>query len=69
VSVLGGLGVGVVALVLGAGTWEQSRLWLYLLGSGISFLVGVQLIVYWVLLRVLDELSQRERLVQEDLGK
>jgi hypothetical protein len=69
VFVLGGLGVGVMALVLGAGTWEQTRLWLYLLGSGIAILVGIQLIVYWVLLRVLDELSQRERLVQEDLGK
>jgi hypothetical protein len=68
-SVIGGLVVGIIALVAGAGGWEQSRLWLYLLGAGIWILIGIQLIVYWVLLRVLDELSQRERLVQEDLGK
>ncbi|HUF39574.1 MAG TPA: glycosyltransferase family 2 protein [Anaerolineales bacterium] len=69
VSVLAGFAVGVLALVVGTGAWEQSRLWLYLLGSGILILVGIQLVVYWVLLRVLDELSQRERLVQEDLGQ
>jgi len=31
-------------------------------------LVGVQLIVYWILIRVLEELSQREILSQRDLG-
>ena len=69
VSIVAGMAVGIVALILGAGTWEQTRLWLYLLGSGIWILIGIQLVVYWVLLRVLDELSQRERLVQEDLGQ
>ena len=40
--------------------WEIARLWLYLLGSAMLTLVGVQLVVYWVLLRVLEELSQRD---------
>jgi glycosyltransferase involved in cell wall biosynthesis len=69
VSVLAGTVVGVLALIAGAGAWEQTRLWLYLLGAGIAIQIGIQLIVYWVLLRVLDELSQRERLVQVDLGQ
>jgi hypothetical protein len=30
--------------------------------------VGVQLVIYWVLLRVLAELSQREVLAKKDLG-
>ena len=30
-------------------------------------LVGVQLIIYWILMLVLEELSQRDRLVERDL--
>jgi hypothetical protein len=43
-------------------------LWLYLLGSAMLILVGVQLIIYWVLMRVLEELSQRELLARKDMG-
>lgn len=64
-----GMVVGIVSLVFGVSGWELNRLWLYLLGSGIFMLVGVQLVVYWVLLRVLDELSQREVQIQQDLGR
>ena len=31
-------------------------------------LVGLQLFVYWLLLRVLEELSQREVLTRQDMG-
>ncbi len=68
VGMLAGLVLGVVSLALGIGGWEISRLWLYLLGSAMLFLVGVQLLIYWILLRVLDELSQRELLVEKDMG-
>ena len=63
-----GAGLGVVSVILGLNGWAIARLWLYLLGSAMLFLVGVQLIIYWVLLRVLDELSQRELLVNQDMG-
>ena len=55
-----GLIVGTTSAVLGITGWDVSRLWLYLLGSGMMVLVGVQLLIYWVLLRVLEELSQRD---------
>ena len=32
------------------------------------FLVGVQLVIYWLLLRILEELSQREMLTTQDIG-
>ena len=48
--------------------WEIARLWLYLTGSAMFLLVGIQLVIYWILLRVLDELSQREVLIQKDMG-
>jgi glycosyltransferase involved in cell wall biosynthesis len=68
VGMLAGLVLGLVSLGLGIRGWEISRLWLYLLGSAMLFLVGVQLLIYWILLRVLDELSQREVLVEKDMG-
>ncbi|MFO7539363.1 MAG: glycosyltransferase family 2 protein [Chloroflexota bacterium] len=67
VTLFGGLGVGITSLILGINGWEIARLWLYLLGSAMFILVGVQLLVYWMLLRVLDELSQREALTKAAL--
>jgi hypothetical protein len=38
-----------------------------MLGSAMFILIGVQLMIYWILLRVLDELSQREMMVEKDM--
>ena len=46
--------------------WEIARLWLYLLGGAMLILVGVQLVIYWLLVRVLEELSRREILAERD---
>lgn len=63
-----GILIGVVTLTLAINQqWPIQRVWLYLLGSAMSTLVGLQLIIYWVLLRVLEELSQREILAKRDL--
>lgn len=67
-GVAGGFGLGIASLGLGLAGWEIVRLWLYLLGSAMLILVGVQLVTFWILLRVLDELSQREVLAQKDIG-
>jgi glycosyltransferase involved in cell wall biosynthesis len=62
-----GLAFGVVSLILGLGGWPIQRLWLYLLAGTMLMLVGVQLDVFWVIARVLEELSQREALVKADM--
>ncbi len=62
-----GLVVALASLVIGIGEDDIARLWLYLLGGAMLSLVGVQLMVYWVLSRVLEELSQREAVTQESL--
>ncbi len=67
VAVLVGLAIAGVSLLLGVSGWEMGRLWLYGLLSTSAILIGVQLICSWVLLRTLDELSQREVLAQADL--
>ena len=60
VGLAAGVLVGGVSLALGVRGWSVDRLWLYLMGSSGMILLGVQLVIFWILLRVLDELSQRE---------
>jgi glycosyltransferase involved in cell wall biosynthesis len=66
-GVASGLVLGVVSTVLALRGWPVERLWLYVLAGTMLVLVGIQLEVFWVIVRVLDELSQREALVQADL--
>ncbi len=65
VLVLFGLVLAVVVLLQG---WDVARLWLYLMGSATMVLIGIQLSISWLLMRVLDELSQREMQVMNDKG-
>jgi glycosyltransferase involved in cell wall biosynthesis len=66
-SVAAGLIIGLWASVASLNGWDIARLWLYLLGSAMLILVGVQLAIYWLLVRVLEELSHREILAQRDM--
>ncbi|MEJ2600886.1 MAG: glycosyltransferase family 2 protein [Anaerolineales bacterium] len=61
-----GIGLAIASLILGINGWEISRLWLYLVGSAMLVLTGVQLGIYWLLMRVLEELSQREFIDQSE---
>jgi len=67
-SLVGGVILALVSLVLSTQGWDVSRVWLYLLGSAMLILVGIQLIIYWLLMHVLVELSQREDLAKKDLN-
>jgi hypothetical protein len=67
-SVFGGLIAGGISLGYGFAGWPVSKLWLYLLGSAMLILVGVQLMISWVVMRVLEGLSQRELLVSADMN-
>jgi hypothetical protein len=60
--------LGAVSLSFGFAGWAVSRLWLYLLGSAMLILVGMQLAISWVVMRVLEGLNQRELLVSADLN-
>ena len=65
---LAGLIAGGISLGFGFAGWPVSRLWLYLLGSAMLMLVGLQLMISWVVMRVLEGLQQREMLVVADLN-
>jgi hypothetical protein len=67
-ATLAGLLAGGISLGFGFAGWPVSRLWLYLLGSAMLVLVGVQLMISWVVMRVLEGLQQREMFVVADLN-
>jgi glycosyltransferase involved in cell wall biosynthesis len=69
VGVILGTALAIASLTLGVMGWEIARLWLYLLGSAMITLMSVRLIIDWILVRVLDELSRREVRAREDLGE
>jgi hypothetical protein len=68
ISLLIGLGIGSASLVLGVRGWEMDRLWFYLSSSAVLSLAGIQLVTYWLLIRILEELSKREFLTRQDMG-
>lgn len=63
----GGLAIGLTSFFLGLGGWSIERLWLYLLAGSMTTLLGIQLFTFWVIVQVLNELSQREIQIQSDL--
>ncbi|MBU0703163.1 MAG: glycosyltransferase family 2 protein [Chloroflexi bacterium] len=62
-----GLAVAVGSLLLSLDGWSIDRLWFWLLYAVLLLLVGLQLTVFWLIMRVLDELSQREIQIVQDL--
>lgn len=62
-----GLVMACIGLVLGLNGWDITRTWLWLLGSALAALAGLQLLISWVLMRVLEELSERDERIADDL--
>ncbi|HET6496915.1 MAG TPA: glycosyltransferase family 2 protein, partial [Thermoleophilia bacterium] len=52
-----GLLVSAISLRLAQQGWPIERLWLYLTGSAMAVLVGVQLVLWWLMASVLRQLS------------
>jgi glycosyltransferase involved in cell wall biosynthesis len=62
-----GSAIGIASIILGTQGWDTNRLWFYMLGSAMLILTGIQLFIYWVQMRVLEELSKREALIAQAL--
>jgi len=67
VALVVGLVLGLVSLALGLQGLPVSRLWFYYLTSASLSLVGIQLMVAWVQMQVLDALKARDNLIANDL--
>jgi glycosyltransferase involved in cell wall biosynthesis len=66
--IIGAIGVTIagISLALGLQGWEVARLWLYLVGSALFMLVGLQLMIAWAVIRTLEEISQRDLRARSD---
>jgi glycosyltransferase involved in cell wall biosynthesis len=64
-----GLMLGLLSLILALSGWPSSSMWFYYLLSATAFLIGLQFLVSWILMRVLEELSQRDAQAATDLGR
>ncbi len=63
-----GMIVAVASLALSLGGWPLDRLWFWLMLAAMSFIVGLQLLIGWFIMRTLEELSQRESRIASDLN-
>lgn len=68
-STMGGVVLGIISLILSLSGWPIDRLWFYLTAGAMLVLMGLQLIIFWVIMRVLDELNQRELLIGADMER
>lgn len=68
VGIFVGALLGLASFILGMNGWEVTRLWFYLLTSVSFILIGLQLTISWIVMRILEELTNREVSTQRDIG-
>ncbi|MCK5920304.1 MAG: hypothetical protein KAG66_05150, partial [Methylococcales bacterium] len=54
-----GIGIAVFALTAVDSALATHRLWLYLLGSMMTMILGVQLFTSWIIITLLADLRER----------
>jgi glycosyltransferase involved in cell wall biosynthesis len=62
-----GVAVSAASFALSLNGWAITRLWFYLLASALLVVVGLQLSISWIVMRVLEELARRDGETQRDL--
>jgi hypothetical protein len=67
-SVSVGLVMTTISITVGSDHWEMTRVWLWLLGSALFVLIGVQLVLLWMVGRIMDRLAGRPEMIDEDLN-
>jgi hypothetical protein len=67
VSLALGASIGIVSAILAARGWTITQLWIYYLGSASLALIGIQLVIAWVQMQVLEALRVRESLAASDM--
>jgi hypothetical protein len=61
--------LAIVTLILGVNGWPISRLWFWQLIAAVASLIGLQLLIGWFIIRVLEDLSQRDLLIGSDMRR
>jgi glycosyltransferase involved in cell wall biosynthesis len=63
-----GTTLGIGSFLMSLTGWDAARLWFWLVVSALLTLVGLQLVLSWILTRVLERLSQRDVRIDADLS-
>lgn len=66
-GLLSGVVLGAVSLILSLNGWDITRLWFWQLLAAMAGLVGLQLVISWIIMRALEELSRRGDRIAGDL--
>ncbi len=66
--VIAGAGLGLISLAFGLRDGDVNRQWFWMLASSMIVIIGVQLLVSWFVMRVLEQLNQRDGQVDMDLA-
>jgi hypothetical protein len=61
-AIVTGLAISLTSLMLSYRGWPIERLWLYLSGSAMLIIIGIQLASSWLEMSILRELSERQAL-------
>jgi hypothetical protein len=69
VTSLSGLSTGLLSVGLSESGGDISRLWFWLVTSALTVLVGLQLMLSWMLMRVLERLSERDSRINQQLSQ
>lgn len=67
-AVVSGVALAGTAFGLSVSGWTMERLWMPLLAATVLVIVGVQLAISWIVMRVLEQLAARERSAGRDRG-
>jgi hypothetical protein len=59
-AIVAGVVISVISLLLSYRGWSMDRLWLYLAGSAMLIIIGIQLASSWLEMSILRELSERQ---------
>jgi glycosyltransferase involved in cell wall biosynthesis len=68
-SIAVGLALAAVSMMAGADNWQMDRLWFWFLGSALFILVGLQLVISWIVARVLETLMERDARIAADISE
>lgn len=68
-SIVVGLALAAVSMMAGADNWQMDRLWFWFLGSALFILVGLQLVISWIVARVVETLMERDARIAADISE
>jgi len=62
-----GIVLALISATVGSSRWDMARLWFWFLGSALFILVGLQLLISWIVARVMESLAVRDDAIASEM--